>query len=52
MALELITGMTDQRDPVEVVFLDFSKAALCHGITPKNPRGSKKVKERILRPHS
>ncbi len=43
--------MADQGEPVDVVFLDFSRAfeAVCHSITPKNQKDSKKVDER---PHS
>ncbi len=50
MAVELITSMTGQEEPVDDVFLNFSKAfdSMCHDITPKNPKGSKKNDEASL----
>ncbi len=37
IAAELITGMTDQGEPVDVVYLDFSKAfdSVCHRLLIK-----------------
>ncbi len=37
IAEELITGMTDQGEPVDVVYLDFSKAfdSVCHRLLVK-----------------